>query len=86
MLLFDAWVELYKYDPETTLVYIEAYEANLNHAYDMLHDGLMPSDWVNGWAKDESGNPVIEKANVLDMAANSENFGTLAYFYEYVKE
>lgn len=39
VLLFDAWVELYKYDPENVLVYIEAYEANLNHAYSMLSDG-----------------------------------------------
>ena len=86
VLLFDAWVELYEYDPEGTLPYIEAYEANLNHAYSMLHDGLMPSDWVNGWSKDENGAPVISKANVLNMAANAENFGTLAYFYQYVKE
>lgn len=86
VLLLDAWVELYRFAPETTLPYIEAYEANLNHAYTFLHDGLMPADWVNGWGKDGEGNPVISKANVLDMAANAENFGTLAYFYQYIKE
>ena len=46
----------------------------------------MPSNWVTGWKKNDAGEPVIEKANVLDMAANSENFGTLAYFYQYIKE
>lgn len=61
--------------------------ANLNYAYEnFLFDGLIPSDWVNGWNRDEDGSIVIQSANVLDMAANSENFGTLAYFYQYVKE
>lgn len=86
VLLFEAWTELYPHDKETTLTYIEAYEHNLNRAYGFLHDNLMPSNWVTGWKKDEAGNPVIDKANVLDMAANSENFGTLAYFYQYIKE
>ena len=84
VLLLDAWVELYKYEPEA-LEYIEAYEANLNNAYAMLEDGLMPSNWVNGWSKDENGNPVVSKVIVLDSAANAENFGTLAYFYQFVK-
>ena len=34
---------------------------------------------------DENGNPVVSKVNVLDSAANAENFGTLAYFYQFVK-
>lgn len=84
VLLLDAWVELYKYQPKA-LEYIETYEANLNHAYSMLTDGLMPSNWVTGWSKDESGNAVVNKVNVLDSAANAENFGTLAYFYQFVK-
>ena len=84
VLLLDAWVELYPYDKEGTLPYIEAYEANLCHAYTLCSDGLMPSDWVNGWQK-KDGVAVIEKANVLDMAANAENMGTMAYFYQYVK-
>lgn len=87
VLLLASWTELYPHDQEATLTYIQAYEANLNFAYEnFLSDGLMPSDWVNGWSKDEAGNFVIKSANVLDMAANSENFGTLAYFYQYVKE
>lgn len=87
VLLLESWTELYPHDREATLVYIEAYEANLNYAYEnFLFDGLIPSDWVNGWNRDEDGNFVIQSANVLDMAANSENFGTLAYFYQYVKE
>ncbi len=86
VLLLESWTELYPHDKETTLPYIEAYEHNLNRAYGFLHDNLMPSNWVTGWKRDEAGNPVIEKANVLDMAANAENFGTLAYFYQYIKE
>lgn len=86
VLLLESWTELYRYDKENTLVYIESYEHNLNRAYGFLHENLMPSNWVSGWKKDEAGDPVIEKANVLDMAANSENFGTLAYFYKYIKE
>ena len=87
VLLLESWTELYPHDREATLVYIEAYEANLNYAYEnFLFDGLIPSDWVNGWNRDEDGSIVIQSANVLDMAANSENFGTLAYFYQYVKE
>lgn len=87
VLLLAAWTELYPYDKEATLTYIQAYEANLNYAYEnFLYDDLIPADWVNGWSKDEEGNFVIKSANVLDMAANSENFGTLAYFYQYVKE
>lgn len=87
VLLLESWTELYPHDREATLVYIEAYEANLNYAYEnFLFDGLIPSDWVNGWNSDEDGSIVIQSANVLDMAANSENFGTLAYFYQYVKE
>ena len=35
--------------------------------------------------RDENGNPVVSKVNVLDSAANAENFGTLAYFYQFVK-
>lgn len=85
VLLLEAWTELYGYAPEA-LTYIEAYEANLDYAYTLVCDGLMPADWVNGWKTDETGAPIIEKANVLDMAANSENFGTLAYFYQYIKE
>lgn len=86
VLLLDAWTELYPYDKDAALSYIGAYEANLNYAYTDLCDGLMPNDWVNGWKKDADGKSVVEHANVLDMAANSENFGTLAYFYQYIKE
>ena len=95
VLLLAAWTELYPYDKEATLPYIEAYEANLNYAYGELFDGLMPPDWANGWkAKDGDGNVDFgayggdygKGVNVLDMAANAENFGTLAYFYQYVKE
>lgn len=84
VLLLDAWVELYPYDKEGTMPYIADYEANLNHAYSMRADGLMPADWANGW-KQQDGAAVLEKVNVLDMAANAENMGTLAYFYQYVK-
>lgn len=77
-------MELYKYEPEA-LEYIEAYEANLNNAYAMLEDGLMPSNWVNGWSKDENGNPVVSKVNVLDSAANAENFGTAGVFLSICK-
>jgi len=86
VLLLEAWTELYPYDKEATLPYIEAYEENLNRGYSFLADGLMPADWVKGWSKDEAGNPKIQKVNVLDMAANAENFGTLAYFYQFIKE
>lgn len=87
VLLLDAWVELYHHDPETTLPYIEAYEANLNYAYTLVTDGLMPNNWANGWGdKNEAGEPYVKHANVLDMAANAENFGTLAYFYQHVKK
>lgn len=86
VLLLASWTELYPYDKDAALEYIEAYESNLNYAYGDIADGLMPNNWATGWKKDESGAAVIEKANVLDMAANAENFGTLAYFYQYVKE
>lgn len=86
VLLFDAWVELYPYAKEEVLPYIENYEANLVHAYGMKEDGLMPTNWDTGWRKNADGSSEIKKVNVLDMAANAENMGTLAYFYQYVKE
>lgn len=94
VLLLEAWTELYAYDKETTLVYIQSYEANLNHAYADLSDDLMAADWVNGWMRNEDGSVNYGAyegdfgtgVNVLDMAANAENFGTLAYFYQYIKE
>lgn len=86
VLLLESWTELYRHDPSATLPYIEAYEANLNYAYALVSDGLMPHNWADGWEKNGEGEPVISKANVLDMAANAENFGTLAYFYQYIKE
>ncbi len=94
VLLLDSWVELYPHDKETTRAYIETYEKNLNFAYADLYDNLMPPNWADGWRKDDSGNVSFgsyggdygKGLNLLDMAANSENFGTLAYFYQHVKE
>lgn len=83
VLLLDGFTELYRYKKEA-LKYIEAYEANLNYAYDNLlsSEGFMPSNWVNGFGKDANGNTVLKDVNILDMAANAENFGHLAYFYQ----
>ncbi len=58
------------------------------------YNGLMAPDWVNGWKRGEDGavdysaygGDYGKGVNVLDMAANAENFGTLAYFYQYIKE
>ena len=54
----------------------------------------MAPDWANGWKRNEDGSVNYgayggdygKGVNVLDMAANAENFGTLAYFYQYIKE
>ncbi len=95
VLLLAAWTELYPHDKAATLPYIEAYEANLNYAYaDLSDENLMAPDWANGWKRNEDGSVNYgayggdygKGVNVLDMAANAENFGTLAYFYQYIKE
>ena len=86
LLLLDGYVEQYRYD-ENALEYIQNYEANLNYAYENYksEQGFMPANWVNGFSKDNEGKIIIKDLNILDMAANSENFGLLAYFYEYIK-
>ncbi|HEY8389807.1 MAG TPA: glycoside hydrolase family 76 protein [Clostridia bacterium] len=87
VLLLDGYVELYRHYNQA-IEYIQNYEANLNYAYQNLRSeqGFMPANWVNGFPKDNQGNVIIKDLNILDMAANSENFGLLAYFYNYIKK
>lgn len=79
VLLLDGFIELYKEYPDA-LTYITAYESNLNYAYENFRspEGFMHSNWVSGGG--------FDRLNVLDMAANAENFGQLAHFYESVKQ
>lgn len=77
VLLLDGFIELYPHH-SGALAYIQAFEDNLNYAYEHHRNdiGFMSKNWVNGGG--------FDKLNVLDMAGNAENFGQLAYFYQFV--
>lgn len=89
VLLLDGFTELYRYD-KSAMTYIADYEANLDYAYENFRceAGFMSANWSDGFTKDGDGNLIVNKLNVLDMAANAENFAHLAYFYKnvYVSE
>lgn len=86
VLMLDGFIEVYSYD-SSVYEYIETYEKNLNNAYDNYRspDGFVSYNWVNGFNKNTDGTQNYYKLNILEMAANSENYGQLAHFYEKIK-
>lgn len=76
VLLLDGYIELFKIEPEFTKPFIDSMYDALDFGYKKNRDanGYVSPDWVSGW-KDKNKEP----KSVLDMAANAENYGLLAY-------
>lgn len=77
VLMLAGFFDLYRVDAQSAKPYLDNYYDALAYGYDRNLDdsGYLSPDWVGGWG---TGKNTVPK-NVLDMAANSENFSLISY-------
>ena len=74
--LLTGFTDLYQYDPDTTMKYIQAFQNGIDYGYDHYYaNGMIPRDWLKGWTQDDN-------LWALDHSANAQIYAQLALFYK----
>lgn len=81
LVLLQGFLDLYEYEPEDSLVYIESFQQSLDYAYENYNrDGFLPRDYLHGW----SDSSYDTNKNVMDQASASQMYAMLALWAEQV--
>jgi hypothetical protein len=79
-ILLTGYIDLYQYDPSTTIKYIQAFQQGIDYGYDNYYtNGMIPRDWLKGWTNEDN-------YWSLDHSSNAQIYAQLALFYkQYLK-
>lgn len=78
-ILMRGYIDLYPYAKQQTAPYLEEFQKSMDYGYEKFgadSTGYMPFDWLRGW----DGSDRSMYRDSLDMSANAEMYGMLAYW------
>ena len=81
LVLLQGFLDLYEFEPEDALLYIESFQKSLDYAYENYNrDGFLPRNYLSGWEDSNYDN----NKNVMDQASASQMYAMLAIWAQQI--
>ena len=81
LVLLQGFLDLYEFEPEDALLYIESFQKSLDYAYENYNrDGFLPRNYLSGWEDINYDN----NKNVMDQASASQMYAMLAIWAQQI--